>query len=62
MVTDPVSSAKKPQAVLIYGFLVGGIAAVVRTFSLFPEGTSFGILIGNTFASLIDEIFVKKLL
>ena len=60
MVTDPVSSAKKPQAVLIYGFLVGGIAAVVRTFSLFPEGTSFGILIGNTFASLIDEMFVKK--
>ncbi len=60
MVTDPVSSPRKPQAVLIYGILVGGIAALVRTFSLFPEGTSFGILVGNTFASLIDEIFTKK--
>ena len=60
MVTDPVSSAKNPKAVLIYGIMVGGVAALVRTFSLFPEGTSFGILIGNTFASLIDEIFPKK--
>ncbi len=60
MVTDPVSSAKKPQAVLVYGIIVGGVAALARTLSLFPEGTSFGILIGNTFASLIDEAFPKK--
>ena len=60
MVTDPVSSPKKAGAILLYGILVGGIASLVRTFSLFPEGTSFGILIGNTFASLIDEIFTKK--
>ncbi len=60
MVTDPVSSPKKPGAVLLYGILVGGIASLVRTFSLFPEGTSFGILIGNTFASLVDEMFSKK--
>ena len=27
----------------------------MRTFSAFPEGTSFAILFGNTFASLIDD-------
>ncbi len=62
MVTDPVSAPKKPQAILVYGLMVGGIAALVRTFSLFPEGTSFGILIGNTFASLFDEWFPKPAL
>ena len=60
MVTDPVSSPKKAGAIVLYGILVGGVASLVRTFSLFPEGTSFGILIGNTFASLIDEQFTKK--
>ncbi|HAE22161.1 MAG TPA: NADH:ubiquinone oxidoreductase, Na translocating, B subunit, partial [Spirochaetaceae bacterium] len=29
---------------------------LIRTFSLFPEGTSFALLIGNTFASLFDKI------
>ena len=60
MVTDPISSPKKGGAIIIYGIIVGSVAALVRTFSLFPEGTSFGILIGNTFASLIDEWFIKK--
>ncbi len=60
MTTDPVSAPKKPLSLLIYGILIGLTAAVVRTFSLFPEGTSFAILFGNTFASLIDELTAKK--
>ncbi len=55
MATDPVSAPKKPQAQYFYGLLIGTVTALVRIFSLFPEGTSFGILMGNTFASLIDE-------
>lgn len=59
MATDPISAPNKPLAQYIYGFLIGGVSIVIRVFSGFPEGTSFGILIGNTFASLIDELVPK---
>jgi Na+-transporting NADH:ubiquinone oxidoreductase subunit B len=55
MSTDPVSAPKKQPAQLAYGFLIGVVVVIIRTFSLFPEGTSFAILIGNTFASLFDK-------
>lgn len=58
--TDPVSSPKNPFAKLAYGIIVGVTAVLVRSFSLFPEGTSFGVLVGNTFAPLLDEIMEKK--
>ncbi len=57
MVTDPVTAPKKPGAQWAYGFLIGGVSAAIRIFSLFPEGVSFGLLLGNTFASLLDEWF-----
>ncbi|NCN05166.1 MAG: RnfABCDGE type electron transport complex subunit D [Spirochaetales bacterium] len=56
MSTDPVSAPNKPSSQLVYGLLIGGVTIVIRVFSGFPEGTSFGILIANTFASLIDEV------
>lgn len=59
MVTDPVSSPKKNSSLIIYGLLMGLSVALIRSFSLFPEGTSFAILLGNTFAPLIDEIIGK---
>ena len=57
MATDPVSGPKKNQAQYLYGILIGSVTCLVRVFSLFPEGTSFGILMGNTFASLFDQWF-----
>ncbi len=54
--TDPVSAPNKPAAQWMYGLLIGSVSMLIRTFSGFPEGTSFAILIGNTFASLLDEI------
>jgi Na+-transporting NADH:ubiquinone oxidoreductase subunit B len=59
MATDPVSAPKKPAAHWFYGTLIGVSIVLVRTFSLFPEGTSFGVFIGNTAASLIDELVGK---
>lgn len=59
MVTDPVSSPKKPLALFLYGIIVGVTIALIRDFSLFAEGTSFAILVGNTFASLLDELSDK---
>ena len=54
--TDPVSAPKKKGAQWFYGVIIGSTAILIRTFSLFPEGTSFGILLGNTFASLLDNL------
>lgn len=59
MVTDPVSGPKNESARWIYGILIGFSAVIIRTFSLFPEGTSFAVLIGNTFAPLLDDLFSK---
>jgi len=60
MATDPVSAPKKNTSHFIYGFIIGITAILVRTFSLFPEGTSFAILTANTFAALIDLMISSK--
>jgi len=59
MATDPVSAPKKPGAQWAYGAIIGTVTVLVRTFSLFPEGTSFGVLMGNTAAALLDELAAK---
>jgi Na+-transporting NADH:ubiquinone oxidoreductase subunit B len=61
MATDPVSAPKNKPAQIIYGTVIGTTSVLVRTFSpSFSEGTSFGVMIGNTFAMLFDEITGKK--
>jgi Na+-transporting NADH:ubiquinone oxidoreductase subunit B len=59
MSTDPVSAPNKPGAQWVYGAIIGTVSMLVRTFSGFPEGTSFGVLMGNVFASLVDELMPK---
>ena len=54
MATDPVSAPKRPASHYIYGAVIGLTVVVIRSFSAFSEGTSFAILFGNTFATLID--------
>ena len=54
MATDPVSAPMKDPGKIIYGILIGFITIVIRTFSLFTEGMMFAILIGNSFAPLIN--------
>lgn len=61
MGTDPVSAPKKPASHWIYGALIGITAIVIRTFSAFPEGTSFAVFVGNTFASMIDDIVTGRM-
>lgn len=55
MVTDPISAPAQDRAKIIYGILVGLVAVVIRTFSLFAEGIMFAILIVNTFVPLIER-------
>ncbi|WP_206076135.1 RnfABCDGE type electron transport complex subunit D [Marinitoga lauensis] len=60
MATDPISGPKNQKAHWYYGILIGVVTILIRTFSLFPEGTSFAVLLGNTFAPLMDELLIKK--
>lgn len=55
MATDPVSSPKTKEGKWIYGILIGIITVIIRGYALFAGGMMFAILIGNTFAPIIDE-------
>lgn len=59
MSTDPVSAPKKKGAQWAYGALIGAVIVIIRSFSLFSEGTSFALLLGNTFASMFDRMASK---
>jgi Na+-transporting NADH:ubiquinone oxidoreductase subunit B len=59
MATDPVTAPKKGKSLWVYGTIIGLTTVLIRTFSFFPEGVSFGILIANSFAPLIDLGFGK---
>lgn len=54
MTTDPISAPKQKEAKIIYGILIGIVAVIIRSFSIFTEGIMFAILIANTLVSLID--------
>lgn len=56
MVTDPISSPKTKPARYIYGAIIGLVTVIIRGFALFAGGIMFAILIGNTFAPLLDEL------
>ena len=59
MATDPVSAAKTETGKWIYGIIIGGVTVLIRALSLFNGGMMFAILIGNTFAPIIDY-FIKE--
>lgn len=56
MATDPISSPKTFEGRIVYGLLIGMITVIIRGFALFAGGIMFAILIGNTFAPIIDEV------
>jgi Na+-transporting NADH:ubiquinone oxidoreductase subunit B len=60
MATDPISSPKTTEAKIVYGLLIGFVTVIIRGFALFAGGVMFAILIGNTFAPIMDEA-VKSL-
>jgi Na+-transporting NADH:ubiquinone oxidoreductase subunit B len=59
MATDPISAAKTKTGKWIYGIIIGSVTVLIRSMSLFNGGMMFAILIGNTFAPIIDY-FVKE--
>ncbi|MDE6081621.1 MAG: NADH:ubiquinone reductase (Na(+)-transporting) subunit B [Muribaculaceae bacterium] len=60
MATDPVTAARTTVGKYIYGFLVGVIAIIIRTYNNgYPEGAMLAVLLMNAFAPLIDYCVVQ---
>lgn len=59
MATDPISAAKTKKGKWIFGIIIGLVTVLIRALSLFNGGMMFAILMGNTFAPIIDY-FVKE--
>ncbi|MEM7675313.1 MAG: NADH:ubiquinone reductase (Na(+)-transporting) subunit B [Myxococcota bacterium] len=60
MATDPVSSAFTETGRLVYGFLIGVLAVLIRTVNpAYPEGMMLAILFMNMFAPLIDHYVIE---
>jgi Na+-transporting NADH:ubiquinone oxidoreductase subunit B len=60
MATDPVSSAATATGKLIYGFLIGVLAVLIRAVNpAYPEGVMLAILFMNVFAPLVDHFVVQ---
>ncbi|MBQ0115563.1 MAG: NADH:ubiquinone reductase (Na(+)-transporting) subunit B [Bacteroidales bacterium] len=61
MATDPVTGARTNTGQYIYGFLIGVIAMLIRTYnSGYPEGAMLAVLLMNAFAPLIDHCVVSS--
>lgn len=54
VVTEPISGPKAKAAQWIYGFVIGGLAIVIRKFSSFSAGIMFATLFMNMFAPVMD--------
>ncbi|NOZ20915.1 MAG: RnfABCDGE type electron transport complex subunit D [Planctomycetes bacterium] len=54
MATDPISAARTPEGMFLYGSLIGMVTVVIRAFSGFSGGMNFAILLGNMFAPITD--------
>ena len=60
MATDPVSAAQTPKGKIIYGFLIGFFAILIRVINpAYPEGVMLAILLMNVFAPLIDHYVLE---
>lgn len=61
MATDPVTAARTNTGKYIYGFLIGVIAILIRTYNTgYPEGAMLAVLLMNAFAPLIDWCVVQS--
>ena len=60
MATDPVTAARTETGKWIYGFLIGVVAVIIRTYNNgYPEGAMLAVLLLNALAPLIDWCVVN---
>ena len=61
MATDYVTSPITPWGQVIYAFFIGLIITLIRSFGSYPEGVTYGILLMNIVAPLIDRFLPRKI-
>jgi len=54
IITDPVSSAVSNRGRIVFGALIGVLIFVIRSFSNYPDGVAFAVLLLNFAAPFID--------
>lgn len=59
--TDPVSAATSDRGRLVYGFGIGLIAYIIRTWGGYPDGIAFAVLLMNLAVPLIDRYTVPRI-
>lgn len=60
MATDPVTASRTNAGKWVYGFLIGAVAVIIRTYNNgYPEGAMLAVLLMNAFAPLIDYCVVR---
>ena len=52
--TDPVTASTTPRGRLIFGFGIGVITVLIRSFGSYPDGVAFAVLLMNLCVPLID--------
>lgn len=60
MATDPISSAKTFHGRIVYGCIIGCGRVIIQTFSVFPAGFMFALLLANMFAPIIDYVVQER--
>ncbi len=61
MATDPVSASQTDKGRWIYGILIGALCVMIRVLNqAFVEGIMLAILLGNTFAPMIDYFVLRQ--
>lgn len=58
--TDPVTSPLTPKGKLIFGAAIGALVMLIRSFSGYPEGVMFAVLIMNAMVPLINRWTIPK--
>ena len=58
--TDPVSASQTDPGRWVYGAFIGAMSSLIASFSAWPAGTMFAILLANMFAPIMD-IGIKAL-
>ena len=60
MATDPVTAAQTATGKIVYGFLAGLIAIIIRVLNpAYPEGVMLAILFMNVMAPIIDHYVIQ---
>ncbi len=60
MATDPVTSPMTDRSQILYGIIVGVIAALFRVKGSSPDSVSYAIIISNMFVPALDKLPVPK--